>query len=175
VVTLLYSCGLVIRKKELPNLWALALFAVLTMSIRARIGQNGAWCRNLRELFGLFRTFDFALPRLRPYAGGRNGVGGKNGKRYTVVGPVGHYPPTGRGIVFWHLLQTEAPHIAHRQQASFLHNTSLGFPFPSLPCLPNQTTSHLACLSPFYNTGYQFAILGRRNCSTTHVTHPQPA
>jgi hypothetical protein len=56
----------------------------------------------------------------------------------------------GRGTVFWHRLEIARRH-AHRQQASFPHNASLGLPFPLLPCLPNWTTSHLAYLYSFHN------------------------
>jgi hypothetical protein len=41
-----------------------------------------------------------------------------------------------RGTIFWHLLEI-ARTDTHRQQASFLHNMFLGFPFLSLPCFPN--------------------------------------
>ena len=39
-------------------------------------------------------------------------------------------------LSFGSLLEIARTHIADRQQASFLHNVSLGSPFPSLPCFP---------------------------------------
>ena len=62
----------------------------------------------------------------------------------------------------------------HRQQASFLHNLSLGLPFPSLPCFQNRTISHLTSLYPSRGTPSFAELTHSSPCACHSLRHRFP-